>query len=84
MNASEANPGLHELVQKLTDGGYRFALRPIGGMDDGDTREVYYGVRVMLDDLTPARLKHLLAAVDGSPYDGRIRNGDLVLESERG
>lgn len=83
MNANDANPGLHELVQELTEGGYRVDLRPTGGMDDGTSRKVFYGVRVLLDGLTPVQLKHLLAIVDGSPFDGRISNGELVLEADR-
>ena len=52
-------------------------------MDDGTSRQIYYGVSVLLDGLTAAQLKQLLAIVDGSPYDGRISNGVLVLETER-
>jgi hypothetical protein len=37
----------------------------------------------MLDGLTQAQLKQLLAIVDGSPYDGRISSGALVLEPKR-
>lgn len=83
VNANDANPGLHELIQELTQGGYRFDLRPTGGMDDGTTREVYYAVLVRLDGLLTAQLKHLLAVVDGSPYEGRITKGELVLEAHR-
>ena len=67
----------------MTEAGYRFDLRPVGGMDDGTSRQIYYGVSVLLDGLTAAQLKQLLAIVDGSPYDGRISNGVLVLETER-
>ena len=83
MNAEDANPGLHDLVQRLTEAGYRLDLRPIGEMDDGTSRKVYYGVRVSLDGLTPTQLNHLTAIVDGSPYDGRVNNGELVLEAAR-
>jgi hypothetical protein len=80
---ADANPGLHELVQELTDAGYRFDLRPIGEMDDGTSRKVYYAVRVMLDGLTASQLTQLLGIVDGSPYDGRISRDALVLETGR-
>jgi hypothetical protein len=80
---ADANPGLHELVQELTDAGYRFDLRPIGEMDDGTSRKVYYAVRVMLDGLTAAQLTQLLGIVDGSPYDGQISRDALVLETGR-
>jgi hypothetical protein len=52
-------------------------------MDDGTTRHVYYGVRVLLDGLTSAQLQQLLTIVEGSPYDGRVSNDKLVLEAER-
>ncbi len=83
MNASDANPGLNELVQDLTEAGYRFELLPTGGMDDGTSREVYYAVQIPLDRQTVAQLTQLLAIVDGSPYDGRISGGALVLERNR-
>lgn len=83
MNANDANPGLQELVQGLTEAGYRFELLPTGEMDDGTSREVYYAVNVPLDTLTAAQLRQLLAIVDGSPYDGRISSGALVLEAGR-
>lgn len=83
MNVSDANPGLHELVHELTEAGYRFELLPVGGMDDGTSREVYYAVQVPLDRLTTAQLTQLLAIVDGSPFDGQIRRGALVLERRR-
>jgi hypothetical protein len=81
VNANDANPGLNELVQELTEAGYPFDLRPTGRTDDGTSRQVYYGVRVLLDGLTAAQLTQLLAIVDGSPYDGRISSGALVLEA---
>jgi len=83
VNASDANPGLNELVQDLTEAGYRFELLPTGGMDDGTSREVYYAVQIPLDRQTVAQLTQLLAIVDGSPYDGRISGGALVLERNR-
>lgn len=84
MNANDPNPGLHEVVHELTEAGYRFELLPTGGMDDGTTREVYYAVRIPLDDgTTAAQLAQLLAIVDGSTYDGRIRGGALLLERGR-
>jgi hypothetical protein len=83
MSASEVAPELHELVKQLTEASFRIDLRPSGGMDDGTTRRVYYGVRVMLDGLTQSELKQLLAIIDGAPYDGRISNGSLVLEPKR-
>ncbi|HEY3549668.1 MAG TPA: hypothetical protein VGK69_01230 [Gaiellaceae bacterium] len=83
LDTNEANPGLHELVQELTDAGFRFELRPVGGMDDGTTRQTYYGVYVLLDGLTSAELGQLLAIVEGSPYDGRTSNGRLLLETPR-
>lgn len=83
MNANDANPGLHELVQELTEAGYRFELLPTGEMDDGTSREVYYAVVVPVDRLTTAQLTQLLAIVDGSPFDGQIRRGALVLETNR-
>jgi hypothetical protein len=79
----DANPGLQELVQGLTGAGYRFELLPTGGMDDGTVREVYYAVQIPLDGLTTAQLSQLLAIVDTSPYDGRIRSGALLLETRR-
>lgn len=83
MSTSEVAPELHELVKQLTEASFEIDLRPSGGMDDGTTRRVYYGVRVMLDGLTQAQLKQLLAIVDGSPCDGRISNGALVLAPKR-
>lgn len=83
MNASDANPGLHELVEDLIRAGYRFELLPTGGMDDGTTREVYYAVRVPLDRMTTAQLTQLLAIADGSQYEGRMSSGALVLETPR-
>jgi hypothetical protein len=83
VNANDANPGLHELVQDLTEAGYRFELLPTGGMDDGTSREVYYAVQIPLDRLTVAQLTQLLAIVDSSPYDGQIRSGALLLETRR-
>ncbi len=80
---ADANPGLHELVQELTEAGYRFELLPTGEMDDGTVREVYYAVQVPLDGLTTTQLSQLLAIVDGSPYDGRISRGALLLETRR-
>lgn len=80
---ADANPGLNELVQQLTEAGYRFELVPVGGMDDGTSREVYYAVQVPLDGLTAGKLTQLLAIVDGSPYDGQIRSGSLLLETRR-
>jgi hypothetical protein len=35
------------------------------------------------DLVTPVQLKHLLAVVDGSPFDGRISDSELVLEADR-
>jgi hypothetical protein len=81
--AEGANPGLPELVQELTEAGYRFELLPTGEMDDGTVREVYYAVLVTLDRLATAQLSQLLAIVDGSPYDGRISSGALLLETRR-
>ena len=78
-----ANPELQKLVQELTEAGYRFELLPTGEMDDGTVREVYYAVQVPLDRLTTAQLSQLLAIVDGSPYDGRISGGALLLEAPR-
>jgi hypothetical protein len=52
-------------------------------MDDGTSREVYYAVQVPLDGLTAGKLTQLLAIVDGSPYDGQIRSGSLLLETRR-
>jgi hypothetical protein len=83
VNANDANPGLDELVQDLTEAGYRFELLPTGGMDDGTSREVYYAVQIPIDSLTVAQLTQLLAIVDGSPYDGQIRSGALLLEMRR-
>ena len=80
---ADANPGLHELVQELTEAGYRFELLPTGEMEDGTVREVYYAVQVPFDGLTTTQLSQLLAIVDGSPYDGRIRSGALLLETRR-
>lgn len=83
MNATDANPGLPELVQDLIRTGCRFELVPTGRADDGITRQVYYAVRVILDRMTAAQLTQLLAIVDGSPYDGRMSSGVLVLETPR-
>jgi hypothetical protein len=63
--------------------GFEIDLRPSAEMDDGTTRHIEYAVRVPLDGLTFARLKHLLAIVGDSPYDGQIRDGRLVLEARR-
>jgi hypothetical protein len=52
-------------------------------MDDGTSREVYYAVQIPIDSLTVAQLTQLLAIVDGSPYDGQIRSGALLLEMRR-
>jgi hypothetical protein len=80
---TDANPGLHELVRELTEAGYRFELRPNGGRDDGTSRQIYYAVQVLLEGLTAAQLTQLLALVNGSPYDGRISRGALVLDTAR-
>jgi hypothetical protein len=80
---ADVNPGLQEVVQELTEAGYRFELLPTGEMDDGTVREVYYAVVVPLDGLTTAQLSQLLAIADGSPYDGRISSGALLLERRR-
>jgi hypothetical protein len=80
---ADANPGLEELVQQLIEAGYRFELLPTGEMDDGTVREVYYAVLVPLDRLTTAQLSQLLAIADGSPFDGRISSGALLLERRR-
>jgi hypothetical protein len=52
-------------------------------MDNGTTRQTFYAVKVLLDGMTAAQLTQLLAIVDGSPYDGQIHNGALVLETGR-
>jgi len=83
MRRVQANPGLEELVQELIQAGYRLELLPTGEMDDGTVREVYYAVTVPLDRLTTAQLSQLLGIVDGSPFDGRISSGALLLERRR-
>jgi hypothetical protein len=80
---ADVNPGLQELLQELIEAGHRFELLPTGEMDDGTVREVYYAVQVPLERLTTAQLSQLLAIVDGSPYDGRISSGALLLETRR-
>ena len=67
----------------MTEAGYRFEPLPTGGTVDGTVREVYYAVQVPLDGLTTTQLSELLAIVDGSPYDGRVSSGALLLETRR-
>jgi hypothetical protein len=82
VSANEANPGLDELVRQLTNAGFRFDLRPVASMQNGASRQIYYGVSVLIDGMAPADLEQLLMIVNGSAYDGKIDNrGRLVLQA---